>query len=83
MARQLIPISIYFFVGFMNKFAERLKELRTDKNLSQKMLARETGYSQAAIARWEANLQIPNIEVAVKFANYFNVSSDYLLGLED
>ena len=67
----------------MNKFAERLKELRLDKKLSQRELAKATGFSQAAIARWESNLQIPNIDVAITFAKYFNVSTDFLLGLDD
>lgn len=67
----------------MNKFAERIKELRIERNISQRKLAKDTGYSQAAIARWEAGLQIPNIEVAIKFALYFKVTSDYLLGLEE
>ena len=67
----------------MTKIAEQIKELREEKNLSQRALAKETGYSQAAIARWEAGLQVPNVEVAVTFARYFDVSVDYLLGLED
>lgn len=67
----------------MNKFAERIKELRIERNISQRKLAKVTGYSQAAIARWEAGLQIPNIEVAIKFAIYFKVTTDFLLGLEE
>lgn len=67
----------------MNKFSERLKELRIDKHLSQRELSKATGFSQPTIARWEADLQIPNIEVAIKFAKYFDVTTDYLLGLED
>ncbi len=67
----------------MNKFAERLKELRVEKELSQSALAKATGFSQAAIARWEANLQIPNINVAIEFAIFFGVTTDYLFGLED
>ena len=67
----------------INKFCERLKELRLEKNMSQHTLAKETGFSQPAIARWEQGLQIPNIDVLVVFAKYFNVSADYLLGLED
>ncbi len=67
----------------MNKFAERLKDLRQQNNLTQRQLAKQTGFSQPAIARWEANLQIPNIDVAITFAKYFNVTTDYLLGLED
>ena len=67
----------------MNKFSERLKELRIEKNLTQSTLAKETGFSQAAIARWEAGLQVPNIEVLVAFAKYFDVKTDFLLGLEE
>lgn len=67
----------------MNKFAERLKELREEKELSQRSLAKELGVSQAAIARWEANIQTPNIDVAIMIAKYFGVTTDYLLGLED
>lgn len=67
----------------MNKFSERLKELRLEQNLSQRQLGAKTSFSQAAIARWESNLQIPNIEVLLAFCKYFKVSSDYLLGLED
>ncbi len=66
-----------------NKFSQRLKELREDNGLSQNMLAKELNYSQAAIARWEANKQIPNIDVAICVAKYFNVTTDYLLGLVD
>ena len=67
----------------MNKFAEKLKELRLDAGLSQRDLAKALNVSQPAIARWEATLQIPNIEVVVAVAKYFDVSTDYLLGLEE
>lgn len=67
----------------MNVFPERLKELRLNNNLSQTTLAKALNVSQAAIARWEAGLQTPNIEFAVAIAKYFNVSTDYLLGLKN
>ena len=67
----------------MNKFAERLRELRKEKNISLKTLAKEIGVSDIAISRWENQLRIPNIENLYNLANYFSVSSDYLLGLED
>lgn len=67
----------------MNKFAERLKDLREEKGLSQRTLAKELGFSQSAITRWENNLQTPNIDIAIIVAKYFKVSTDYLLGLED
>ena len=67
----------------MNKFSERLKELWLEKGLNQRELARLVKCSQPAIARWKNGLQIPNIEVAITFTKFFNVSTDYLLGLED
>lgn len=68
---------------FQNKFAERLKELREDKNLSPKQLGRQIGVSDVAIYRWESKQRTPNIDVLILLAQFFNVSSDYLLGLED
>ena len=67
----------------MNKFAERLKELREEKGLSLKQLSKETGISDVAIGRWERKVRIPNIEALIVIAKYFNVSADYLLGLTD
>ena len=67
----------------MSKFPERLKELREDKMLTKSQLAREVGFSQSAITRWENAQQIPNIDDAIKIAQYFGVTTDYLFGLED
>ena len=67
----------------INKFAERLKLLRTSNNISQRQLAREVGFSQASIARWEKSTQRTTDEIIIAFAKYFQVSADYLLGLED
>lgn len=64
-------------------FNERLKELRIEKHMSLRQLAKETGFSDVAIGRWERGTQIPSIETLITFAKYFNVSTDYLLGLED
>ena len=67
----------------MKIFRERLKELRLERNLKQKDVAKGLGVSQAAVARWEANLQIPNIDILYKVAIFFDVSADFLLGLTD
>ena len=64
-------------------FSERLQDLREDKGLSIKQLAKELNFSDVAISRWERGLRIPNIEVLYKIALYFKVSADYLIGLED
>lgn len=67
----------------MNAFSERIKELRLERGLTQKEVAKLTGFTQPAIARWEAGLQVPNIETAIVFAKLFEVTTDYLLGLEN
>jgi transcriptional regulator with XRE-family HTH domain len=67
----------------MNKFAERLKELRLDKRLSQAQLSKVTGISQAAIGRWELNQRVPTIDNIIILCRFFDCSSDYLIGLED
>ena len=67
----------------MEKFKTRLKELRLSRKLSQQALGLELKVSQAAIARWEAGTQIPNIENAIAIAKFFSVTADYLLGLSD
>lgn len=67
----------------MNKFAERLKELRKEYNVTQDKLSADTKISQAAISSYENGLQSPTIDVVVVFCKYFNVSADYLIGLVD
>ena len=67
----------------MEIFAERLKELRLEKELSQSELSKQTGLSRSAIAFWELCERVPSAEAVVILAKYFGVSADYLLGLED
>lgn len=67
----------------MNKFAERLKELRIENNLTQTQLSKETGLSQTGIGKWESGQRTPNIDILITLAQYFKVSTDYLCGLED
>ncbi|MDE6059742.1 MAG: helix-turn-helix domain-containing protein [Clostridia bacterium] len=67
----------------MDKFMERLKELRTEKGFSQMELAKATGISAGAIGFWETGKRIPNALAIIALAKYFNVSTDYLLGVVD
>lgn len=67
----------------MSKFAERLKELRLEKNLTQDMLADQTGITQASISIYELKKARPTDEVIITFCKFFKVSADYLLGLKD
>ena len=67
----------------MKIFAEKLKELRQEKGLSMKQLAKEIGTTDAAISNWENQINEPKISYLKEIAKFFRVSSDYLLGLED
>lgn len=67
----------------MEKFTTRLKELRTDKNLSQADLAIATGLTQGAITYWETGQRVPNAKAIIILARFFDVSIDYLLGEKD
>lgn len=62
----------------MEKFIERLKELRAQKGLSQAQLAKATGLSQSAITYWETGKRIPNAYAVIILARFFDVSTDYL-----
>lgn len=63
-------------------FAERLKELRTENDLSQASLAKAIGVSQKAIDYWERGVNEPKATYIIALAKYFGVSCDYLLGQE-
>jgi transcriptional regulator with XRE-family HTH domain len=62
-------------------FQKRLQEIRTNHKISQKELAQSLQVSQQTIAKWENGKATPNPNMIAKIANYFNISSDYLLGL--
>ena len=58
----------------------RLKELRKEKGISQEQLARNLGINQTAVSQWETGRTLPSADLIYKMAEYFNVSTDYLLG---
>lgn len=64
-------------------FNIRLKELRKEKEITQKKLAKDLGYNQSMICFWEKGINEPTESAIRKVAIYFDVSADYLLGLED
>ena len=65
------------------KFQERIKELRMQKNLSQMGLSEATGISQSAIAKWELGKTEPTASAIITLAQFFEETTDYLLGLSD
>ncbi|MBQ7466982.1 MAG: helix-turn-helix transcriptional regulator [Clostridia bacterium] len=66
----------------MNEFKENLKNLRQEKNVGQIELANALGVSKGIISLWENGLREPNMQSLITLAKYFNVSIDYLVGLE-
>jgi transcriptional regulator with XRE-family HTH domain len=67
----------------VNKFAERLKELREEKGLSLQALAKEVKIGCSSLCRWENwQADVKGSQVVI-LAKYFNVSADYLLGIEN
>lgn len=61
----------------------RIKELRRKDNLSQQKLAEVLNVHQTAISQWETDRTFPDIEIAKKLSDIFNVSIEYLLGLDN
>ena len=66
-----------------NKFAEKLKELRIESGLSQAELASKFHYTQSTLANWELGKRNPCYDTLIDISKFFNVSIDYLMGLED
>lgn len=64
-------------------FAQRLKELRTEKGLTQDELSKKTGLSHGCIAMLEIEKRAPTAQTLYIFADFFQVSTDYLLGRSD
>ncbi|MSU87149.1 XRE family transcriptional regulator [Streptococcus dysgalactiae subsp. dysgalactiae] len=62
---------------------ERLKKLRLEKNLTQKQVAQRLNITQQAYGQWETGKLNPKKETIQMFADFFNVSTDYLLGKSD
>lgn len=60
-------------------FGEKIKELRTQKSLSQKQLANILNVHKATISLYESNSRFPSVDILKAAARYFHVSTDYLL----
>lgn len=66
-----------------NIFAEKLKELRIEKGVGQVELAKAINVSKGIISLWENGLREPKLSNLIELANFFEVSLDYLVGLEN
>lgn len=67
----------------MEVFCERLRELRKERGLSQKAFAEILQTTNSSVCDWERGRSQPDLTMLAKIACYFDISADYLLGLED
>jgi transcriptional regulator with XRE-family HTH domain len=61
----------------------RLRDLRKNKHLSQTQVAKRLSLTRASISGYENNLASPSIDVLVKLALLYGVTTDYILGLDN
>lgn len=59
---------------------EKLKELRKEKGMTQKILSEKIGISQTTYAGYETGEHTPALEILIKIADIYKVSLDYLTG---
>lgn len=59
---------------------ENIRELRTARGISQVGLAKEMNVSKQCVSNWENDNVLPSVEMLVKLADFFGVTTDALLG---
>ncbi|MCL2370505.1 MAG: helix-turn-helix domain-containing protein [Firmicutes bacterium] len=64
-------------------FSQKLKELRQSKNLTREQLAQRIDFDPSIIGYWERGQREPASKALKALAIFFDVTTDYLLGLED
>jgi bacteriophage CI repressor helix-turn-helix domain len=62
---------------------ERIRALRITKGINQIQLANKLGVTKQSISNWENDNILPSVDMLVKLAAFFSVSTDYLLGLDN
>jgi len=65
----------------MSQLGDILAELRKDKGIKQTELGEKFGISGAAISSYETGNHLPSVDILVKYAIFFDVTTDYLLGM--
>lgn len=78
-----IIIIIYLRGEFTVKHYNRLKDVREDRDLTQEDIAILLGTTRQQVSKWETGVQLMGVDKYIKLAKYYNISTDYLLGLID
>jgi transcriptional regulator with XRE-family HTH domain len=66
---------------YTEQFPNKLKEARKRCGMTQEEIAKELGLPRGNIANYETGRREPDLETIAKLANYYNVSTDWLLGV--
>ena len=66
----------------MVDFGNALKTLRIRENMTQAQLAQKLGVTKSVISAYETGLRMPSYDILIHIAKIYNVSTDFLLGLE-
>ena len=61
--------------------ADRIKILREQENKTQTELAKQLGITRSSVNAWEMGISVPSTQYIIELANIFQVSTDYLLGV--
>lgn len=61
---------------------EQIKKLRTACGITQVQLAKALGVTKQSVSNWENDNIQPSIDMLIRLADYFKVSTDYMLGIE-
>lgn len=67
----------------MSKFVERLDDLMKERGFTQKAFAKQVGINEGSISLYLQDKHIPTVEHLIKIADYFQCSTDFLLGREE
>ncbi len=67
-------------ISSIDRFAQRLKTLRKERGITQQQLADGVGISKGGLSYYENAGRTPDISILERFADYFGVTTDYLLG---
>lgn len=62
---------------------DRLRELREQRHMIQAIVAAKVGISQQSLSKYETDISRIKVDILIKLAQYYNVTSDYILGLSD
>lgn len=63
--------------------ADKIKQLREKNNFTQSALAKKLNVTRSSVNAWEMGISVPSTALIVDLARLFQVSTDYLLGLNE